>query len=421
MDRVRALVVGVLAMRGAVAWAQECPPPYYNPSDTTCQEDGETVSTGTGPCCEGLAPVRESGCRCRPIGDTTTTVLTETTTTVTEPTTTTTRPPDALFPVVRYVPADVMLGYFHSSQGILWDPRTGLYADQYQRSRRVEEFLIVESAAMRAFRDISKCQGNLEWASGLMTVNFKFFVRYNFRNPGQPYGWHPNYIEDNYAAILKKLRACALPSELSPILQDAIRTDWPQLAHSEPIPENETIGIYDPQRHMEPLTPAQCAALTLVDTVHREQTDAVLARDMGLALELGPMIAAAHVRFTSLARDPWEANMMDLTFPGFIDIVPDDPFCTQQRADVLTAETDLAHHNWSLGFHCDTGRAPEQDVIAHWKWRHMGAHFRRAACIQGMELVDPVFDPVVEPEMAAAFPKCVDGPNYDTHGCPDTE
>lgn len=414
-----ALVVGVLALRAAGAWPQECPPPTTQ-ADAPCQGDGETVSTGTGPCCEGLAPVRDSGCKCRPVPDTT--VPTATTTTLaTEPTTTTTRPPDALFPVVRYVPADVMLGYFHSSQGILWDPITGLYADQYRRSRRVEEFLVVEAAVMKAFRDIPSCRGNLDWGSGLMTVNFKFFVRYNFRNPGEPYGWHPNYIEDNYAALLKKARACAAIDQLPPILRDAIRTDWPQLPHGDPIPANEVVGIYDPQRHMEPLTQAQCLALSLVDALHREQTDAVLAGDTGLALKLGPQVGDAHVRFTSLARDPWEANMFDMVFPGAIDVVANDPYCTPQRANLLTARTDLAHHNWALNFNCDTGDPPAQDRIAHWKWRHMGEHFRRAACIEGMTLVVPVFDPEVEPAMAAAFPKCIDGPAYDTHGCPDLE
>lgn len=416
---MRALVlVGCLIAVCATGWAQECPPPYNNPSDLICQGDGETVSTGTAACCDGLAPVRDSGCKCRPVGPTTTTLPSATTTTTPTGATTTTLVLGS-FPVARFAPEDLSRSYPASTE-IRWDPRDGSYADQYVRQIRVETMHgVIVPAMLRAFRDLPSCRGSLDWAAGVYTTLGKFVIRYAFRDLPEPYAWEPNYVMDLYQSLLKRLAACADPADLSPTLQAVIRSDWSVPDHQDAQPALEMVGVFDPQHPFAALTSEQCAALAETGRLHDLHAAALLAHDAATAALYPTQIRAAHERFTSLARDPWEATMFDMVFTGEIDVVPGDGFCTQDRADQLTVRTILTHDRWVEAFHCDTGDPPDVVLVAQWMWRHWREHAIRAACVPDLAFVEPIFDPETEPGLAAVFPFCVPGPSYDIHYCPD--
>lgn len=448
-----------------------------------CVEAEKIVSSQTACCCEGLVPDPEgSGWRCRPGGVTTTTVSTPTTlrptttlrpstttTSTSRPSTTTTTIPlgERIVPERWDDPGDPCFTRFMSRSypdldNMLWDPRgtsvmlpdgtavlTGkqtVYADQYTRQTKVYTMHQVLAAKIgRWVRDYGTRQ-QVSAFRGLQRDIKKFMLIYNFRDPGETYGWAANYVWglwQDLLDLLANVRGPALPTDLACL----VRQDWPVAKRGKKIPAYDTRGIFDPKRKFAPLTPQQCGLLHATHAVHEEHVGCLLDHDPNIPVDqyrmhvaacgaaYGVQVRAAHFAFTASARDRWEANLFDAVFTGDIDVREGDAFATVARGDAMTKKTSIAHDGWMEGFNCPSatvpvGTPPDQAKVILFTWKHGdNGHFRRAVAIPDMPTPEIVFHPVLEPVNAAAFPKCVavlypkrqaDGGNstYDVRTCP---
>ncbi len=410
-----------------------CIGPDKQPTDGagTCKAWGTTPST---------TPPTSTTSTTRPTSSSTTTSTTRPSPATT---TTSTLPSGTAFPVSRWEDPEFMSRSFRDSQSILYDPRTPgqPYANQYVRQTRVETMwgpFFVE--VLNYICD----QGTNQQCSHAVTLTkqvVKFVVRYNFRDPGEPYGWGPNYVWDNWQAMLGI--AADVRGRPPALVATLLRSDWPAAknARGKKTPASDLEGIFDPQRKFAPLDERQSAALDAAGHAHHVHIDALvawldaiiagrlaeeIARLKVSADALGAQVRPTQIAFVATARDPWEATLFENIFAGGIKITPGDAFADPVRARALTLKTGRRHELWHGGFNAHTGRPPNQSLVILAMWSHWLTHTRRATGVP-LLMAEPIFDLTETTptglRWAALYPKCTSAAvlngTYDVHYCPD--
>lgn len=410
-----------------------------------CSHKGQSCRT-TADCCPNEGLICQNGCRLGTTGTTrppTTTVPSVTTSTLPTPTTST-LPPVVLTGVPsRWETPEFVSRAYRDSQSILWDPRARgpvqEYATQYDRQMRVETMWGPFFAEVLGFICTQGTDQQCTHAVTLTKQVVKFVVRYNFRDPGEPYGWGPNYVWDNWQAMLGI--AADVYGPRPPTIAALVRTDYVIRPRGVKVPSRDREGIFDPHITFAPLSSVQADALDAAAAAHDRHAQALLdwltARRDGLPADvvaqrkatadaLAPAVRATQAAFAATARDRYEATIFDQVFAGGLAIVPGDGFADVGRAIRLTEQTIAAHHLWMGGFNARTGRPPNQSLIILAMWKHWLVHLRRAVPVP-LLMAQPLFGDdertVTGSRWASLYPKCtraaVLAGTYDVHYCPD--
>lgn len=427
-----------------------CTPAYAcsGPNSSCNPSKGVVCCESDGLLCLDSAKLPTNGPgNCRRVSSTPTTSSTVTSTTRPPGSTTTTSstvPPPALGGIPsRWENPEFVSRAYRDSQSILWDPRgpgaVQEYATQYDRQTRVETMWGPFFAELMSFVCTNGTRQQCSETITLTKKIVKFVVRYNFRDPGEPYGWGPNYVWDHWQALLgvvSEVRA-ARP----PLVAALVRADYVVKPRGKKVPARDRDGIFDPQIRFAPLSDAQADALDAAGASHDRHAHALLdylramrdgkpaaevARLKAIADGLGPAVRATQAAFTATARNRFEATIFDQVFAGGITIVPGDDFADVDRAIALTEDTIRKHHLWHGGFNARTGQPPNQSLVILAMWSHWLTHLRRATPVP-LLMAEPLFD---ETELtptgipwAKFYPRCtrasVLNGTYDNHTCPD--
>ena len=335
-------------------------------------------------------------------------------------TTTSLPPQETRFPAVRYGAKDVSRR-FDDSQDINFDPITGAPANQYMRMvRALTQHTIYHPALLRAYRDF--CPDLLDNAVGRYNVVYgKFTIHYSLKDMPQDYEFHANYIMDLWDGALDLFAECVrgreneLPEEIRILITD---TPPPPVEQKKPPGFVAIAGAFDPKRKMQPLTREQCAAADLTHVLHENGS---------------PALRAAHLALTQLARDPYEATLLDIMFVGPIDPTYENPPAGTPaqpgRVAYLTSRLNAAHTGWHAALKCGTGLPP--DFVAAWIYNmeHARLHAMRNANVPGYAVRRAVDQDGLTPKCRLRpgidrkfDPKAgiwVWGPEkYDNHACP---
>lgn len=306
----------------------------------------------------------------------------------------------------RFTPADVGLAY-PDSQFVRCDPRTGTATNQYVAMLRLEYLHgVIVPKVLRALRDA--CGAT---PSSLVAVPRdqlgKFHILYSLRPlcDGQPYAARANYLWDVPQGLLDKLRRCLVqkpvqsivPEDLLPALRLVVTggryLDATALHPTPPLcrpdPTVALDGLLDPDRPVDPLVPAMCAALDHVADVHTRQAHAMLSGDVEQAGLLGRAVRSAQTTVAHLARTPDEAQLVDLMFTGDVD-----PKSPPERTARLTRQLLASHHEWHAAFRCASDRTPNRVAVWIARLRHFRDHYLRAIDFPGIKVRQVCSQPV---------------------------
>lgn len=330
-------------------------------------------ASGNNPaCCAGLScPATGSSKNHCVAGDGGGPVVTTTIVSGPHPTTSTptsTTPPATIPKPLRYDATDVGLR-FPDSQEVLWEPRTGLPANQYQALVRLSTIhweLMPE--LLRLMRDTPACGVNAGTSGTISDMVGKFFILYSLRpmRAGGTYPVHPNYLWDLPQGIFRRaaqcLRGTSVPLRLAPLLATGPAGPAHRLSADR---SHMGDGLLDPRHKFAPLAPQQCQLLHAAHTAHQDNGD----------------VFGTQRSLEAAARDPFEQTLLMLIFTGSVD-----PKRSAASVAALTEETKTFHKAWMDCMHCDTGAPP--DLTCAWgaALGHARAHFLRAVELPGLLL-----------------------------------
>lgn len=368
----------VLALLPAIAWGA------CAPMGKLCKLASEASNEPE--CCEPPAVPDPLGCvnhHC---------IVTSIPPSTTEPdppgSTTTTRPPSPTTTVpsttgnvtpLRFTANDVGLR-FPDSQEVLWDPRTGMPANDYDSLVRVVTSLFtVYPEVLRGMRDTPGCSVSPGTAQSVSKTIGELFILYTLRpmQAGGLYDFHSNYVWDQPQALYSRGCACAR-GKMPPGLCATLPKPPPHIQLSDRSHMED--GQLNTRHVFRPLTAGQCALLHTAHEKHEIHAQHLLDHDPA-AVSFGPPVIASQLAFEGSARDPFEQTLFTLIFTGMID-----GHWSQGEIDAFTHETSFRHALWMDCMHCQDGKPP--DLFCAWReaLAHGRAHFLRAIKLKGLAI-----------------------------------